>query len=135
MMYVNKSFVPHCHQQDWFDFNNDLLNRSLAFPVDAVMPQIIRRQADPCAILSQKIHQKLAQNYPDHDVLPRISGRSADPWAVVSQAVHQHLVSNHPNKFEVKLDVSNFSPEEICVKAVGNSLVIEGKHEERLDND
>ncbi len=42
-------------------------------------------------------------------------------------------IFNDPNKFEVKLDVSNFSSEEIRVKAIGNSLVIEGKHGELLD--
>ncbi len=69
----------------------------------------------------------------DDDVLPRIGRRSADPWMIASPGTHQQLASNDPNKFEVKLDVSNFNPEEINVKAIGNSLVIEGKHEERQD--
>ncbi len=102
-MYVNKCSIPHHHQRDWLDLSNDLINRSSVLLNDDVLPRIIRRQADPYAMVSQGIHQQLAQN--------------------------------DPNKFEVKLDVSNFNPEEICVKAVGNSLVIEGKHEERLDND
>lgn len=37
-------------------------------------------------------------------------------------------------KFQVKLDVQNFTPQEISVKTVdGNSIVIEGKHEEKQD--
>ncbi|XP_066998533.2 protein lethal(2)essential for life [Anabrus simplex] len=35
--------------------------------------------------------------------------------------------------FKVNLDVQQFKPEEVVVKTVGNSLVIEGKHEERKD--
>jgi crystallin alpha B len=42
-------------------------------------------------------------------------------------------VKNDENKFEVKLDCSHFKPEEISVKTVGNNVVINGKHEERLD--
>jgi len=78
----------------------------------------------------------LSNSFALHDgtILPRMSRRSADPWAIPSPGVHQQLACNDPNKFEVKLDVSNFIPEEICVKTVGNSLVIEGKHEERKDN-
>lgn len=36
--------------------------------------------------------------------------------------------------FEVKLDVKHFKPEEIKVKAVDNTVVIEAKHEERKDD-
>lgn len=35
--------------------------------------------------------------------------------------------------FEVKLDVEHFKPEEITVKTVDNSIVIEAKHEEKKD--
>jgi HSP20 family molecular chaperone IbpA len=37
------------------------------------------------------------------------------------------------DKFEVKLDVIHFRPEEITVKTVGKDLIVEGKHGERLD--
>ena len=40
---------------------------------------------------------------------------------------------NDDNKFEVKLDVNHFKPEEIVVKTVDNYIVISGKHEERAD--
>jgi crystallin alpha B len=42
-------------------------------------------------------------------------------------------VKNDENKFSVKLDCSHFKPEEITVKTVGNNLVINGKHEEKMD--
>ena len=44
------------------------------------------------------------------------------------------LVKNDDNNFTVKMDVSNFAPEEIQVKAVDDYLMVHGKHEERKDN-
>nr|AYP00111.1 small heat shock protein 21.2 [Laodelphax striatellus] len=37
------------------------------------------------------------------------------------------------NNFKVNLDVQQFKPEEISVKLSGDNIVIEGKHEERTD--
>ncbi|XP_049877048.1 protein lethal(2)essential for life isoform X2 [Pectinophora gossypiella] len=37
------------------------------------------------------------------------------------------------DKFEVILDVQQFTPEEITVKASNNSVVVEGRHEEKQD--
>ncbi|RWS01947.1 protein lethal(2)essential for life-like protein [Dinothrombium tinctorium] len=43
-------------------------------------------------------------------------------------------VKNEKDQFRVQLDVSHFKPEELSVKTVdGNSIVIEGKHEEKKD--
>lgn len=42
-------------------------------------------------------------------------------------------VRNEGDKFSVNLDTSHFSPEEIKVKVVDNNLIIEGKHEEKMD--
>ena len=44
------------------------------------------------------------------------------------------LVKNDEYNFTVKMDVSNFAPEEIQVKAVDDYLMVHGKHEERKDN-
>ena len=44
------------------------------------------------------------------------------------------LVKNDNSNFTVKMNVSNFAPEEINVKAVDDYLVVNGKHEERKDN-
>ncbi|XP_031356182.1 alpha-crystallin B chain-like [Photinus pyralis] len=39
------------------------------------------------------------------------------------------------DKFQVKLDVENFSPEEITIKAIdGNAIVVEAKHEKSDEN-
>lgn len=37
--------------------------------------------------------------------------------------------------FEVKLDVEHFKPEEVKVKTIDNSIIIEAKHEEKKDSD
>lgn len=37
-------------------------------------------------------------------------------------------------EFKVSMDVAHFTPEEITVKAVDNTIVVEGKHEEREDD-
>ncbi len=42
-------------------------------------------------------------------------------------------IRDNGNKFEIKLDVSHFSPEEFIVKIVDNYIVIECKHEEKKD--
>ncbi|XP_033339724.1 protein lethal(2)essential for life [Megalopta genalis] len=37
------------------------------------------------------------------------------------------------NKFQVTLDVHQFAPDEVKVKVLGKSVVVEGKHEEKQD--
>ncbi|XP_058835625.1 protein lethal(2)essential for life-like [Topomyia yanbarensis] len=37
------------------------------------------------------------------------------------------------DKFQINLDVQQFSPEEITVKATDKAIVVEGKHEEKQD--
>jgi HSP20 family molecular chaperone IbpA len=52
-----------------------------------------------------------------------------------------HLVNSSPkvrklnesDKIKVKLDVIHFRPEEITVKTVGKDLIVEGKHDEKCD--
>ncbi|EAT34415.1 AAEL013351-PA [Aedes aegypti] len=45
----------------------------------------------------------------------------------------ESLVKIANNKFQINLDVQNFAPEEISVKATDDSIIVEGKHEERQD--
>ena len=71
----------------------------------------------------------------DEDVSPKVArkgGKRDESCLPGSEQQHQ-VNSNDPKKFEVKLDVSNFTPEEIAVKVVENDLLVEGKHEEKLD--
>jgi len=42
-------------------------------------------------------------------------------------------INNNGNKYEIKLDVSHFEPEDITVKTVGNNVIVIGKHDERKD--
>lgn len=42
-------------------------------------------------------------------------------------------VQDSKDRFQVNLDCSHFKPEEINVKVVDNSLVVDAKHEERSD--
>lgn len=42
-------------------------------------------------------------------------------------------VATDTEKFTVNLDISHFQPEEVKVKVVDNNLIIEGKHEEKMD--
>ena len=44
------------------------------------------------------------------------------------------MVECYDNKFDVKLDVSHFKPEEIQVKLVDNCLIVYGKHEEKMED-
>nr|UOF73983.1 heat shock protein 27 [Prodiamesa olivacea] len=60
------------------------------------------------------------------------------PWAVARQAA-QELVKDQKNLhfgkdgFQACVDVHHFQPSEVSVKTVDNTVVIEGKHEERDD--
>jgi len=51
----------------------------------------------------------------------------------LSSSVIPRVVISKGEKFEVKLDVQQFAPQELDVKLVDNMLVIEGKHEEKQD--
>lgn len=57
------------------------------------------------------------------------------PW--LSAAAREDVgstVSTDSDKFQINLDVQQFAPNEITVKAAGeNTIVIEGKHEEKPD--
>lgn len=57
------------------------------------------------------------------------------PWKTAASAQDTgSTVSIDKDKFQVNLDVQQFAPEEISVKATGdNTITIEGKHEEKQD--
>ncbi|CAH0592763.1 unnamed protein product [Chrysodeixis includens] len=42
-------------------------------------------------------------------------------------------ISSDDEKFQVNVDVQHFAPEEIDVKVVNGSVIVEGKHEEKQD--
>lgn len=59
------------------------------------------------------------------------------PWTNSPWEEAEYYRPSHVGKdgFKVTIDVQNFKPEEINVKAVDNAVIIEGKHEERKDNE
>ncbi|KAK9881644.1 hypothetical protein WA026_017164 [Henosepilachna vigintioctopunctata] len=58
------------------------------------------------------------------------------PWrSALSKSDVGSTVALDKDKFQVNLDVQQFKPEEITVKATGNNTItIEGKHEEKEDD-
>lgn len=53
------------------------------------------------------------------------------PWANLSQQLGSTVADK--DKFQINLDVQQFTPNEITVKTVDNTIVVEGKHEEKQD--
>ncbi|XP_050075575.1 protein lethal(2)essential for life-like [Anopheles maculipalpis] len=66
----------------------------------------------------------------------QLASRYNRPWhssCVASNRDSGSTVNVTNDKFQISLDVQQFSPEEISVKYVDNSVVVEGKHEEKQD--
>ncbi|XP_058790187.1 protein lethal(2)essential for life-like [Phymastichus coffea] len=56
------------------------------------------------------------------------------PWRnMLEQSGGLSKITNDKDKFQVNIDVQQFSPNEITVKTVDNSIVVEAKHEEKKD--
>nr|AJP36907.1 heat shock protein 20.4 [Oxya chinensis] len=71
---------------------------------------------------------------PRVSVVPALSGYYR-PWRHLT-ARHSGVstIQNNKDGFKVNLDVQQFKPEELTVKVVGDSVVVEAKHEERQDD-
>jgi crystallin alpha B len=67
-----------------------------------------------------------------HSYKPRKRLHSPSDEGVLSLA-KTRKTRDPSDKFEVKLDVSHFRPEEINIKVIGNDLMVEGKHDERQE--
>ena len=105
-MFVNRSFIPSHHHHR---YQQDWLD-----PADHLLSSL--------ALL-------------DDDILPRIWRKDwmRDVWRFPWSELQDEVNWNDPNKFEAKLKINNFTPEEITVKVNGNNLLVEGKHEEKWD--
>lgn len=58
------------------------------------------------------------------------------PWHSSSIAALQDIgstINADKDKFQINLDVQQFAPNEISIMASANSIIIEGKHEEKQD--
>ena len=63
------------------------------------------------------------------------NSRYLRPWrsAAVTRQDSGSTITSDKDRFQVILDVQQFSPNEITVKTTNNSIVVEGKHEEKQD--
>ncbi|XP_025830906.1 protein lethal(2)essential for life [Agrilus planipennis] len=56
------------------------------------------------------------------------------PWrTALARQDSGSTIQSDKDKFQVILDVQQFTPNEITVKTSGNSIVVEGKHDEKQD--
>ncbi|XP_058064872.1 protein lethal(2)essential for life-like [Anopheles bellator] len=78
-------------------------------------------------------HGHRLQQHPHHHP----SGRYIRPWhssCVANKRDIGSAVNITNDKFQINLDVQHFAPEEISVKYVDKSIIVEGKHEEKQDD-
>ncbi|KAK9744466.1 Hsp20/alpha crystallin family [Popillia japonica] len=63
------------------------------------------------------------------------NSRYLRPWRsnVLTRQDSGSTIASDKDKFQVILDVQQFAPSEITVKTSNNSIVVEGKHEEKQD--
>ncbi|XP_046751893.1 protein lethal(2)essential for life-like [Diprion similis] len=66
----------------------------------------------------------------------KLRGRRYRPYEtqLVNKSKGASVIKADKDKFHLTLDVQHFAPEEISVKVVDNNVVVEGKHEEKEDD-
>ena len=77
----------------------------------------------------------LSLSSPPARIAPRL-GNYFRPWRPSQPLTLQDpgsTITQDKDKFQVILDVQQFAPGEITVKTTGNSIVVEGKHDEKQD--
>ncbi|XP_022207344.2 alpha-crystallin A chain-like [Nilaparvata lugens] len=92
----------------------------------SVLPYVMRDFVDD--LYHPAIYDRYLGLLPSNNLL---GIRSLRPWRLLDSEISN--VEEDANNFKVNLDVQQFKPEEISVKLSGDSVVIEGKHEERKD--
>ncbi|KAB0792042.1 hypothetical protein PPYR_14003 [Photinus pyralis] len=89
----------------------------------SLFPLIFREMARPLRMMEHQM--RLAEELFPLMAYPRIRDASDG----------KESVTQDREKFQVKLDVENFAPEEITIKALnGNAIVVEAKHEKNDEN-
>jgi crystallin, alpha B len=68
-------------------------------------------------------------------VVSLVHQRTCDlkPHILPEKQPNTHLIKFKNGKFHINLDVHHFKPEEVTVKTVDNTVIVEGNHEERQD--
>uniref|UniRef100_A0A182QMN6 SHSP domain-containing protein n=1 Tax=Anopheles farauti TaxID=69004 RepID=A0A182QMN6_9DIPT len=83
--------------------------------------------------------QKMASSFHSSNLRSSRLGSFRRPWSEFPSAPklsHGLIGNSHSStaeRLQINLDVQQFTPHEITVKTVNNSVVVEGKHEERQD--
>ncbi|XP_052859773.1 protein lethal(2)essential for life-like [Anopheles cruzii] len=89
---------------------------------------------------SRLLDQHFGRGVTGDDLLTALShpsGRYMRPWhssCVANNRDTGSTVNVTNDKFQINLDVQHFAPEEISVKYVDKSVIVEGKHEEKQDD-
>lgn len=97
---------------------------------DFERPSRLLDQHFGCGLLPEELLEPLTSSPLDW-LRPSIYYR---PWrTALSNIDTGSTISKDKEKYEISLDVQQFAPEEITVKTADNSIVIEGKHEEKED--
>lgn len=60
--------------------------------------------------------------------------RVASPWNQLNRMMQEDLAKINKDGYQVSINVSEFKPEELTVKAIDNHVIVEGKSEEQHDD-
>ncbi|CAG9762318.1 unnamed protein product [Ceutorhynchus assimilis] len=73
------------------------------------------------------------RSFPRSSALTRNYLRPWNTSTVLQRQESGSTIQQDKEKFQIILDVQHFGPNEITVKTTGNSICVEGKHEEKQD--
>ncbi|CAH1170088.1 unnamed protein product [Phaedon cochleariae] len=101
----------------------------------SLFPYVFRDMMRPLKLLEQ--HMKLAEEIFHPTTFGAWNNRPRYTIELGDDISKRDSVIQDKDKFQVKVDVQDFKPEEIIVKTLdGNAIQIEAKHEEKqVDND
>ncbi len=104
----------------------------------ALIPTMFRDWWDDFDRPSRLMDQHFGMGLTRDDLLHTLSVPSFRgyfrPWRnLMEQTGGVSKVQSDKDKFQVIIDVQQFRPEEITVKTVDNSIIVEAKHEEKKD--
>ncbi|KAK5639886.1 hypothetical protein RI129_010697 [Pyrocoelia pectoralis] len=98
----------------------------------SLLPLIFRDMVRPLRMIEHQM--RMAEEFFPTVVYPMIRNGTTDKFFVETCDGKESVIQDG-DKFQVKLDVKNFTPEEITVKAIDESaIVIEAKHEKNDEN-
>ncbi|KAF7274330.1 lethal (2) essential for life isoform X1 [Rhynchophorus ferrugineus] len=106
---------------------DDLLNSLRTFPRSSVARHYLRPWNTSSVLQRQESGSTIQQ---DKD---KFQNSTVTEVQSNQESQANTFLSTPNDKFEVILDVQQFAPEEITVKTSGNSIIVEGKHEEKQD--